>query len=120
MTSHAVLVVDDEPGVRGMAVDMFEALGVTVYEAYNGRDALVLLRRHPEITVLFSDVRMPGLSGAELAAEAYKLRPDLKVILTSAYVGENAIEDAPYDAFIAKPYRIEHLEAVIAKRDRKK
>jgi CheY-like chemotaxis protein len=106
-----VLVVDDEPAVRAMAVDMLRALGLEVLDAYNGQDALRLLSRHPEIRLLFTDVRMPGMTGVELAAAARRLRPDLKVIVTSAYVGEDVVPSN--DLFVPKPFRLEQLAAVI-------
>ena len=109
----AVLVVDDEPSVRAMAVDMFDVLGVPVFDAYNGSDALKLLEEHPEIAVLFTDVRMPGMSGVELAKRARDLRPELRIILTSAYLGEQPSGIVPHDAFVPKPYRLEHLASVI-------
>src|SRR4051794_34882492 len=62
-----VLVVEDVPQVRATAVRIMEDLGCEVFDAYNGRDALKLLRAHPGIEVLFADVRMPGMSGTELA-----------------------------------------------------
>jgi len=106
-----VLVVDDEPAVRAMAVDMLRALGLEVLDAYNGQDALRLLSRHPEIRLLFTDVRMPGMTGVELAEAARRLRPDLKVIVTSAYVGEDVVRSS--DLFVPKPFRLEQLAAVI-------
>jgi CheY-like chemotaxis protein len=106
-----VLVVDDEPAVRAMAVDMLRALGLEVLDAYNGQDALRLLSQHPEIRVLFTDVRMPGMTGVELAEAARRLRPHLKVIVTSAYVGEDIVPSS--DVFVPKPFRLEQLAAVI-------
>jgi CheY-like chemotaxis protein len=106
-----VLVVDDEPAVRAMAVDMLRALGLEVLDAYNGQDALRLLSQHPEVRLLFTDVRMPGMTGVELAEAARRLRPDLKVIVTSAYVGEDVVPSS--DLFLPKPFRLEHLAAAI-------
>src|ERR671921_2396087 len=87
MSHVAVLVVEDMPQARATAVGIMEALGCTVFDAYNGHHALRLLQAHPEIAVLFADVRMPGMSGTELAETAQRLRPDLKIVLTSGYVG---------------------------------
>src|SRR3954462_5192003 len=80
----AVLVVDDVPQVRATAVSIMEDLGCEVFDAYNGHQALKLLQAHPEIELLFADVRMPGMSGTELAEAAQRLRPDLKIALTPA------------------------------------
>jgi CheY-like chemotaxis protein len=105
-----VLVVDDNPGVRATAVDMFQALGFEVYDAYNGADALNMLAAHREISLLFADVRMPGMSGTELAEEARVIRPDLKIVLTSGYVDGPPVKNLP---FLRKPYRVSDLAAVV-------
>ena len=99
----AVLVVEDIPQVREAAVQLIEELGCTVFDAYNGDQALRILRAHDEIRVLFADVRMPGMSGVELAKTAQRLRPDLHIVLTSGYVGP---DDVPEDVvFVPKPWR---------------
>jgi CheY-like chemotaxis protein len=108
----AVLVVDDEPNVREVAVDLFEALGLKVYEAYNGDRALQLLQAHEDIGVLFTDVRMPGMNGVDLARQAQKLRPDVKVVLTSGYMGE--VPEAPDLPMVPKPWRQDDLAGLLA------
>ena len=111
--SHvAVLVVEDMPRARATAVGIMEALGCTVFDAYNGHQALKLLQAHPEIMVLFTDVRMPGMSGTELAEEAQRLRPDLKIVLTSGYVGP---QDVPADiTFVPKPWRVDAIAETVS------
>ncbi len=107
----AVLVVEDVPQVRATAVRIMQDLGCTVFDAYNGHQALKLLQAHPEIEVLFADVRMPGMSGPELAEVAQRLRPDLKIVLTSGYVGQ---EDVPsHVCFVPKPWRAQDIAKAI-------
>ena len=65
------------------------------WEYLSAEDALRLLSAHPEIGLLFADVRMPGMDGAALAREAQRLRPDLKVVLTSGWVDNAGIGDFP-------------------------
>ena len=109
----AVLVVEDVPQVRATAVRIMKDLGCTVFDAYNGHQALKLLQAHPEIMVLFTDVRMPGMSGTELAEAAQRLRPDLKIVLTSGYVGA---EDMPANvAFVPKPWRVDAITEAVTK-----
>jgi CheY-like chemotaxis protein len=108
----AVLVVDDEPGVREVAVDLFEALGLKVYEAYNGEQALRLLLAHEDIGVLFTDVRMYPMNGVELARQAQQIRPDVKVVLTSGYMGE--APDAPDLPMVPKPWRKDDVAGLLA------
>ena len=111
MSKVAVLVVEDMPQVRATVVGIMQALGCEVFDAYNGHHALKLLQAHPEIQVLFADVRMPGISGPELAEAAKRLRPDLKIVLTSGYVGQ---EDVPsHVGFVPKPWRAQDIAEAI-------
>jgi CheY-like chemotaxis protein len=114
MNKASVLVVEDNPLSRATAVSMFEALGFTVFDAYNGHHALALLDRRPEISLLFVDVRMPGMSGPELADEVRQRRPDIKIVLTSGYVGEEAVPSGL--AFVPKPWRVEQVAKAIEAR----
>jgi CheY-like chemotaxis protein len=111
MSNVAVLVVDDVPQVRATAVRIMEDLGCEVFDTYNGHHALTLLQAHPEIEVLFTDVRMPGMSGTELAKAAQRLRPDLRIVLTSGYVGP---KDVPaHIPFVPKPWRADDIAGAI-------
>jgi len=111
-----VLVVEDVPQVRAAAVSMIEELGCQVFDAYNGHQALQLLEAHPKIEVLVADVRMAGMSGIELAKLARRLRPDLKIVLTSGYVGP---KDVPADIpFVPKPWRAHDIAEAIVPRPR--
>ena len=96
---------------RATAVSLFEGLGFTVFDAYNGYDALTLLEAHPEIGVLFIDVRMPGMTGTELAELVQKRRPDIKLVLTSGYLREDAVPSA--FEFVPKPWRIEQVARAV-------
>src|SRR3954463_3639729 len=107
MSKVAVLVVEDMPQARATTVGIMQALGCTVFDAYNGHQALKLLQAHLEIQVLFTDVRMPGMSGTELAEAAQRLRPDLKIVLTSGYVSPR---DVPADIpFVRKPWGVDAI-----------
>jgi CheY-like chemotaxis protein len=111
MNRVTVLVVDDVPQVRATAVSILKRIGCNVLDTYSGEEALKLLETRPEIQVLLADVRMPGMTGTELADEARRLRPDLSVIFTSGYVGK---EDLPQDVpFIPKPWRTESFAIVL-------
>src|SRR3954453_11211845 len=111
MMGPAVLVVEDVPQIRATAVQLFQELGCEVFDAYSGREALRILEARPEIEVLFADVRMPGMSGPELAQVARRLRPDLRIVLTSGYVSrEEVLGDIP---FVPKPWRTGDLVQVV-------
>ena len=113
MNGPAVLVVEDVPQIRATAVQLFQELGCAVFDAYNGQSALKILEARPEIEVLFADVRMPGMNGPELAHVARRLRPDLKIVLTSGYVGKEHVPDGI--PFVPKPWRTEALADVVGR-----
>jgi CheY-like chemotaxis protein len=106
-----VLVVDDNPQVRALTVEMFQSLGLEVHDAYNGEDAMRLLSANPDIAMMLVDVRMPGMTGAELATKARQLRPHLHVVLISGYAEEPPLADVP---FLRKPIRMAVLEEFVA------
>jgi two-component system cell cycle response regulator CpdR len=79
----SVLVVDDDPTVLAVLTDMLEDLGCEVISAANGPDALDQLRRNEHISILITDINMPGMDGHELAHLAKRIRPALKVLQLS-------------------------------------
>ena len=81
--SHTVLVVDDDPAVLGVIVDMLEDLGCEVISAHDGADALERLEQNPDISILITDINMPGMDGHELAELARRARPELKMLQLS-------------------------------------
>jgi signal transduction histidine kinase/CheY-like chemotaxis protein len=84
--SETILVVEDDDMVRGYVEGELKALGYRVIVTRNGPAALAILRSPEKVDLLFSDVVMPGgMFGTELAREATRLRPDLKMLLTSGY-----------------------------------
>jgi signal transduction histidine kinase len=105
---ETVLVVEDDEAVRLLVCNDLRALGYRVLQAADGREALVVLDAQ-QVDLLFTDVVMPGgLSGRQLADEACRRRPTLRVLYTSGYT-ENAIVHHgrldPGVMLLAKPYR---------------
>jgi CheY-like chemotaxis protein len=99
-----VLVVEDEPTVRSLAIDVLSDAGFETIEAGDAAQALDVLKDpEQEIDILFTDVRMPGgMNGLELARVAKRRRPELRVIVTSGYFER---EELPKGAdFISKPW----------------
>jgi DNA-binding NtrC family response regulator len=81
-----VLLVEDDPDVRDSTADLLTTLGLDVVMAAEAREALSILDHDPAIEVLFSDIAMPGgMNGAQLAVEAQRIHPDLKVLLASGH-----------------------------------
>jgi PAS domain S-box-containing protein len=105
---ETVLLVEDQPMLRNVTREMLEALGYRVLDAGSGAQALRIAGEHTgRIHLLVTDVVMPGMNGAELAARFLAIRPDARVIYTSGYT-DDAILDltagADLDAFLQKPY----------------
>lgn len=81
-----ILLVDDENVVLEVGARMLEKLHYAVLKAANGREAVALFARHPDQVVLvILDMHMPGMSGEVVFEELRKLKPDVKVLLTSGY-----------------------------------
>ena len=113
----SVLVVEDEPAVRAVAVDMLQDAGFAVLAAPDGPTALALLKEGAQADILFSDVVMPGgMTGVDLAREARRLRPSIGVLLASGYAAEALAEHGGADEFeiIGKPYDVHTVLTRIA------
>ena len=112
--SERLLVVEDDDAVRELTVEMLRTLGYAVTTAANAAEALEVLRGDAPIDLLFSDVVMPGgISGVSLAREAGKLRPGLRILLTSGYVAEGALMETNEFPLIDKPYDVADLSAIL-------
>jgi len=103
-----VLVVEDQPEVRELAVAALRRAGHSVFEAGDGDEALARFgERAHDIHLLLTDVVMPGLNGRELAGRLRGSNPDLLVIFMSGYTDEILDRDelvGPGTAFVAKPF----------------
>jgi len=111
-----VLVVEDDPGVRELTVSRLKAIGYKVVEAVDGRKAAEVLQGPEPVDLVFTDLVMPGgISGRDVAALARKLRPGIKILLTSGYA-EDLVPVDPELAqlkILRKPYRQGDLVAAL-------
>ena len=85
LAARHVLVAEDETMFRDAAVESLKNCGFHVFQAGDGEEALAILKAHPEISLLVSDVRMPNMDGYALVEQGLALRPHLKVILMTGY-----------------------------------
>jgi CheY-like chemotaxis protein len=89
-----------------------KVLGYRVLEAADGAAALKLLESDSSVTVLFTDVGLPGINGRQLAEEAHRRCPALKVLFTTGYarnaIVHNGLVDAGVDVLI-KPFTVDRL-----------
>ncbi len=112
---ETILVVDNDLGVLKTVAESLTNFGYTVFAAADAAQALERIRAELRIDLLFSDVMMPGgVTGVQLAVEARRLKPAIKILLASGYSADAFIsaEDLPPDAqIIGKPYYPEELAA---------
>jgi len=121
--SLALLVVDDDEGVRRIFSEVVGPReGVEVLQAGSGEEALELLRRRP-VDVAFVDVRMPGLGGMELLARAREGRPDLEVVIITAFATvESAVQAMKMGAsdYLPKPFKLDQVALILSRLKRMK
>ena len=99
-----VLIVDDDEEVLQVTADILETLGYQVLTARTGLEALERLRRNSQISVLFTDIRMPDVGGEGLAGIAATWRPDIRVVFTSGFGRPRGSSE-----FLPKPYKATDL-----------
>jgi PAS domain S-box-containing protein len=111
-TGETVLVVEDEPVVRGVVIEMLHDQGYRVLEATDGPSGLRMLRLNERIDLLVTDVGLPGMNGRQLADQARETRPDLKILFITGYAENVAIADGflqPGMEMITKPFDLDNL-----------
>ncbi|MBX5491169.1 MAG: response regulator [Chloroflexi bacterium] len=109
-----VLVVDDEEPIREFLIDVLHSEGYRVLAASDGKQALALALREQPVLVL-ADVMMPVMTGTELCRCLKREHADLavRVVLMSAALSA-LTDDTEADAFLPKPFDLDHLLALIA------
>ena len=111
-TGETVLVVEDEPVVRGVILEMLAEQGYRMLEAVDGPSGLDMLRGGQRIDLLITDVGLPGINGRQLADQAREIRPGLKVLFITGYAGSAATSHGflqPGMEMITKPFDLDHL-----------
>ncbi|MGI3903498.1 MAG: response regulator [Janthinobacterium lividum] len=100
-----VLIVEDEPIVRMMVIDLFEDEGFEVLEATDADEALAIFGNRGDVGLLFTDVEMPGsMNGYGLARWAHVHRPAVKTVIVSGRAFPGAGDIPTGATFIGKPY----------------
>ncbi|MGN8124598.1 PAS domain-containing protein [Pseudomonas sp. 22082] len=115
-TGETVVVVEDDPAVRMLVMDLLKELGYRAHEAEDARSALPLLESDMRVDLLVTDVGLPGMNGRQLAEIARQHRPGLKVLFMTGYAQKAAerqgfLEDGM--DMVAKPFSIEQLAGKI-------
>jgi CheY-like chemotaxis protein len=106
--AETILLVEDHDALRAYSTGLLTELGYRVLAASHGHAALGILDREPEVALLFTDVMMPnGMDGRQLAAEARRRRPGMRVLFTSGYTPDAVVQDGhlgPGVGLIGKPF----------------
>jgi CheY-like chemotaxis protein len=112
-SKETILVVEDDPMVRNYAVEILNELGYRVLQAGAAAPALEIIDREANIDLLFTDIVMPGaFNGRQLADEALRRRPKLKVLYTTGYTRNAIVHHGRLDAdvnLITKPFTMDAL-----------
>ena len=110
-----VLVVEDEPAVRMIILDVLADQGYTALEAEDGRSGLTVLEQRGRIDLLLTDVGLPGgMNGRQLADAARQVRPNLKVLFITGYAESMAVGNGllgPGMQVMTKPFKLDALAA---------
>src|ERR1700757_4819514 len=105
-----VLVVEDEMVLRMRAVDIVEDAGFTAVEAVDADQALSILESRSDISLLFTDIQMPGsMDGLKLAHAVHDRWPSIKIILVSGHVKPSDAERPEHSLFFGKPLGVEQM-----------
>jgi DNA-binding NtrC family response regulator len=107
-----VLIVEDDLEMADTCERIFRREGIPVAKTYSGEEALQLIRTDPEISIVLTDLRMPGMDGTEVLRRVKELRPEVDVIIMTGYgTIQNAIQAMKIGAtdYITKPFDREEL-----------
>ncbi|NBF06232.1 PAS domain-containing protein [Pseudomonas sp. Fl5BN2] len=112
IAGETVVVVEDDPAVRMLVLNVLSELGYRAFEAEDARSALPLLESPMRVDLLVTDVGLPGMNGRQLAEIARQHRPGLKVLFMTGYAEKAAERQGflePGMDLMAKPFSIEDL-----------
>jgi CheY-like chemotaxis protein len=117
MIHKSILIVDDEKNIRLTLSQALEILGAEIDTAANGEEALTKLKGR-EFGLILLDIRMPGMDGMEVLRQVREIRPDIRVIMITAYgTIESAVEAMKLGAvdFLQKPFDPEEIRGLVSR-----
>ena len=119
LKDKSILIVDDEDMIRELARGVLASTGIKIYEAMSGEEAIKIFKHHHDkIDVIFLDVIMPGLKGDAVLKKLREIRNNVKVIISSGFMGEDQrtkLKEYTIEAFLDKPFTDEDILDVIIK-----
>jgi CheY-like chemotaxis protein len=104
-----IIVVEDDDSVRAITEDLLLDRGYDVITARNGTEGLSRIQREPCLSLLVTDIRMPGIDGWEVARRATAIIPRLKVLYMTGYSSEDRPDDAPLGPVLRKPWHMHEM-----------
>lgn len=110
-SEELILVVEDEAAVRAFSRDVLTELGYRVIEAEDAQSGLAALGANPDIMLLFTDIGLSGMSGRELASEALRRCPSLRVLYTSGHTSDAIIHHGA--DLLTKPFNMMALASKV-------
>jgi CheY-like chemotaxis protein len=116
--SGTVLLVDDEEFVRSVGSEMLQELGYTVITATDGQEALEMFKNRTEIDLVILDLTMPRLDGEQTFHGLRKIKPDVKIIMSSGYNEQDVTQrfvGKGLAGFVQKPYKLSVLREALMK-----
>ena len=117
MENKPILIVDDEKNIRMTLSQSLESLGVETEMAGNGEEALAKLKEK-DFSLMLLDIRMPGMDGMEVLRRVREVRPDIRIIMITAYgTIESAVEAMKLGAvdFLQKPFDPEEIREIVSR-----
>lgn len=110
-----ILVVEDEPFMQELILEVIRDLGLPALALASGDKAFAFLKeKHQQIDLMITDVRMPGLmDGVDLANAVYEKWPHIKIVLSSGYASEQMLKLKKPTLFLAKPWSLDALQDAI-------
>jgi signal transduction histidine kinase/CheY-like chemotaxis protein len=115
-TGECILVVEDDQDVLAFSTDALETLGYSVVSAKDAEQALAILGGRADVTLLFTDVELPGANGPELVKEALSQRPGLAVLYTTGYTANAVVHRGILDREVTslnKPFTVAQMAATV-------
>jgi DNA-binding response OmpR family regulator len=115
MPTKRILIVDDEKAMRELLRDFLETEGFAVFEAADGASALEMAKTQP-FDVVLTDLKMPPPDGLGVLKEIRHIRPEIAVIMCTAYNSpDNTISalELGCDGYVSKPFNLERLKCII-------
>lgn len=111
-TDAKILVVDDDDVLRELLVDTLATIGYTATAAVDGAAVMEMLKSN-EFDLVISDVKMPIIDGITLLGLIRDAYPQMPVLLITGVASPEIVGEAHPDGFLAKPFRISHIEDMI-------